>query len=207
MGVENVNSISVVIVDDMKICIDGIKSNLMNSRRDISPKIDITGIATGGYEAFRLVLSKKPDVVLLDYQLPDLSGLDVLNRLKEKLPNTKVIFCTQMLDKNLLVQLFNSKADGLITKDTTFDIADAIHCVHCGQNYIQPDIGKLLLDHMVNHNDYLALKDRDRTIHARYTNGETAEQLAQVYQISPKRVRNIVSKINVIQKRSKISIH
>jgi DNA-binding NarL/FixJ family response regulator len=136
------NSIHVLIVDDHPIVRDGIKANL----GDVD-NIVVVGEASNGEEAVGLALRLKPDVIVMDMKLPDFSGLEVTEILKEKLPSAKVLILSMYDDKNYVLQSVRRGARGYLLKDSSAeDLANAILQVHRGGAFFDPDVSDFLLN-------------------------------------------------------------
>ena len=108
------NNIRVIVVDDQNLYLEAIGEKIGNS-----DGIEVVGMCETGAEAHALSKKHKPDIVLLDYHLPDHGGLEVLKRIKSVSKNTKVIFVTSSQDVEVLFRISKSDASGL-TKQLLF---------------------------------------------------------------------------------------
>jgi len=104
--------IKVVIVDDYPGVRAGIK-NLLQAAKDII----VVGEGTNGAEAIELALTKKPDIMLLDVELPDLRGDIVARRIREKQPEMKILAVSSYSDRQYINGMLATGAAGYITKD------------------------------------------------------------------------------------------
>jgi DNA-binding NarL/FixJ family response regulator len=82
----NKKKINVFLVDDHQIVRDGIKSLLLNS-----PEISITGEALNGKELMEKIEQAKPDVILMDISLPDISGIELTKQITQQFPEIKIV--------------------------------------------------------------------------------------------------------------------
>jgi two-component system response regulator NreC len=99
--------------------------------------LEIVGEAAHGREAIERGLELKPDLILLDIGLPNLSGIEVARRVGEILPHTKIIFLTQNSDKELMAQCLNNGGMGYVVKgDAGSELVPAIEAVMQGTKYI-----------------------------------------------------------------------
>lgn len=127
--------IRVVIVDDYPGVRAGIK-NLLQSAKDIL----VVGEGANGAEALHLAFTKKPDVVLLDVELPDLRGDVVTHRIHEAQPDIKVLAVSSYSDREYIHGMLETGAAGYITKDEAPALLlDAIRSiVYSGSSWLSP---------------------------------------------------------------------
>ena len=99
--------------------------------------LEIVGEAADGLDAIERGLELKPDLILLDIGLPNLSGIEVARRVGEILPDTKIIFLTQNSDKELMAQCLSNGGMGYVVKrDAGSELLPAIEAVMQGTKYI-----------------------------------------------------------------------
>ena len=99
--------------------------------------LEIVGEVADGIEAIEKALELKPDLILLDIGLPNLSGIEVARRVAEILPRTKIIFLTQNSDKELMSQCLSNGGTGYLVKgDAGGELLPAIEAVMQGTQYI-----------------------------------------------------------------------
>ncbi len=104
------NTINIITVDDEKIIRAGLTSLLRNT------EIKIIGEAENGEELFPLIKLRKPDVILLDLEMPKLNGSKTLNRLRIEYPLQKVIILSKYHDEELIKDVFNRGANAFVSK-------------------------------------------------------------------------------------------
>jgi DNA-binding NarL/FixJ family response regulator len=109
---EHKPTIKLVLVDDHPGVRRGI-GDIIRSARDIS----IVGEGENGADAFQLAITKRPDIILLDVELPDERGDIVMRRILEKLPETKVLAVSAHVDRQYILEMLGNGASGYITKD------------------------------------------------------------------------------------------
>ena len=133
--------IKILMADDHPVYRDGLRQII---RTDAALKIlQETG---NGAEALRLARELKPDIAILDMDMPGLNGLDVARaRQKERLP-FEIIFLTMYREEDMFNEAMDLGAKGYVLKESAAaDILQSIHAVAAGQHYISPAISGLLV--------------------------------------------------------------
>lgn len=126
----------VLIVDDHKICREGLRLQL-----ESEPGISVTGEAGNAPDGLCEALSHRPDVILMDIEMPGLSCFDVMRRVHEKLPDTKVIILSAHKSDEQIGLAIQSHAWGYAVKDEGFaEVRQAIRNVMAGRLYYAQDI-------------------------------------------------------------------
>lgn len=128
--------IKVLISDDHPVVRKGLKS-MLSGLKDI----DVIGEAVNGRDTIREVKRLKPDIVLLDIRLPDISGLEVSEELKPMMPDTKVIVLTTYDRDGYFQKALKAGVHAYLIKDTAHrELARAIRNVHGGQHVLSPEL-------------------------------------------------------------------
>lgn len=136
----------VILVDDHQIVRNGLRLVLEGDE-----SISVIGEAGDGQEALTLIEEVKPDVVLLDIRMPEMTGLDITSIVKQKFPSTKVLILTMHDDSEYVLKSVNVGADGYILKDTDkAELLKAVHTVHDGHKYFSGDISETLINSFQN---------------------------------------------------------
>ncbi len=105
--------------------------------------IDIVGQAGNGREALDLTLKLKPDVLLTDIEMPELTGLDVAAELAERKTGTRVIIVTTFARAGFLRRALDSGAAGYLLKDSpATELANAVRRVHLGERAVDPELAR-----------------------------------------------------------------
>jgi DNA-binding NarL/FixJ family response regulator len=121
--------IRVVLADDHPVVRTGIR-NLLNR----SEEIEVVGEATSGTEALKMVEDLKPDVLLLDMEMPGMKGVEVAQHLHQIGTDTKILALSAYDDKQYILELLESGASGYLTKEEAPEtILDAIQGVAQGE--------------------------------------------------------------------------
>ena len=190
-------NITIFLVDDHELIREGIKQLL-----ELEDNIDVIGQAGNGEEAIEKILEYRPDVVLLDINMPKMNGIDVLRRLKDLGANSKIIMLTIHKDREYLLEAMKIGADGYVLKDTDAEgLLRAIRAVKNDKTYIQPSIASLLVEDVnsieFNEDDIKieSLTKREYEVLTLIAEGLSNKDIANKLYISEKTVKNHVSSI------------
>ncbi|WP_034601784.1 response regulator [Clostridiisalibacter paucivorans] len=135
------DKIKVLIADDHSLMRQGLTQLLQ-----LDKAIEVIGEASDGEEAVKKSIDLKPDVILLDINMPNMNGIDALRRLKDMGIDSKIIMLTIHDDREYLNETINIGADGYVLKDADSDtLIQAIKEVIRGKSYIQPCLAALLV--------------------------------------------------------------
>lgn len=188
--------IKVLIADDHGLIRQGVKAFLA-----MDQSIQITGEAEDGASVFPLVKAYAPDVVLMDVNMPGMTGLDVLLQLKANAPWVKVILLTVESDKKTLVKAIEIGADGYVLKGSSpKDLLESIYTVMRGDNYIDKALVSLLFQ-KVSHAPQKAkgafdeLTERECDILKCLAKGMNNQEIASTLFLSEKTVKNNCTRI------------
>lgn len=189
-------SIKLLIVDDHRIVLDGLKSLF-----DQDPRFEIVGAASSAEEALRLLQFRVPDILLTDYRLPGLTGLELAMVVKEKYPIVKRVILS-MHDEGLLVkQILKEGVDGYLLKSIQqTELKMALHQIMDGFPYVSPEITRMVLADMNSEQPEELLSERERQILNLIAKEFSNKQIAEKLFISERTVethrKNIFRKTN-----------
>jgi len=139
-----ITRIRVFSVDDHPLLRDGIAA-IVNSQPDMLH----VGAASDGKEALEAFRSVRPDVTLMDLRLPDLSGIDVLMRIRAEFPEARIIMLTTFQGDVEIRRAFQAGAQGYLLKTMhAKQILDTIRQVHSGKKCVPHEIAADLAEHM-----------------------------------------------------------
>jgi DNA-binding NarL/FixJ family response regulator len=196
--------ISVCLVDDQTLVRQGIRSLL-----ELSEDIRVVAEAADGAQAVELIPKVKPDVVLLDMRMPNLSGLDVLNALADKQQLPATIILTTFDDDQLVLAGLKAGARGYLLKDVSLEqLVDAVKTVAAGGSLVQPVVTQRLLTGLKHMSNEFASLDRPDPLTEReteilrlmaggFSNKEIANSLGVAEGTVKNHVSNILSKLGV----------
>ena len=189
--------IKVVIVDDHALIREGIKKLL-----ELEESFDIIALAGDGNEALEVIEKVRPDVVLLDINMPNMNGIDCLKQIKAEYPDTKVVMLTIHEDAEYLIETINIGAEGYVLKDADVSsLVKAIQKVVQGEVYIHPTLSGILVREYKRkdkNNEELngtALTKREYEVIRLISKGHNNKEIAVELFISEKTVKNHVSNI------------
>jgi DNA-binding NarL/FixJ family response regulator len=189
---------TLVLADDHGILREGIAATLA-----VRPEVKILGQAADGAEALELILALKPDFAILDLQMPKLTGLDVIRRVRQTKSETKLVVLSISRDEHVIRELFRSGANGYLLKDgSSRHLIDAINYIQDGGQYLTPLIRRDILDNKKETKDVLSqLSKREFEVFSFLVDGMRPKDIAKLLEISPKTVdtyrANIMRKLEV----------
>lgn len=138
--------IRVLIVDDHEMVREGLMAMLRPE-----PDFEVVGQTGRGAEVADLVENSRPDVVLLDARLPDISGVEVCRRLSRKHPDVAVIILTTYTDVELVQECLQAGARGYVVKDVErFSLKESIRAVSRGEAVLAPQVAGPIIERLRN---------------------------------------------------------
>lgn len=190
------DNISIVLADDHVLVRKGLKKIL-----EMEDDLEVIGEASDGSEALEEVRGKKPDVLLLDINMPRMNGIEVAEVLKKEGSDTKVIILTIYDDREYLLELVKVGVSGYILKDIEpQNLIEAVRYVNRGETYIQPTLSKALIAEYNRVTQPIAgakkpLTPREKEVLAFIAEGMSNSEISEELNISEKTVKNHVSSI------------
>ena len=184
--------IKIVLADDHTIVRQGLRSIL-----EQQAGINVVAEAANGREAVRLTEQLKPDVVVMDFSMPDLNGLEATRQIKQRVPETKVLILTRHANQEYVKSILSAGASGyLVKKSAAEELVIAIQAVHRGDSYLDPSIStsiiKEYLDPIAGESKTLEIKltSRQREVLQLIAEGHPNREIASRLNISVKTVEN-----------------
>jgi two-component system response regulator NreC len=176
---------------------------------EAQPDIEIVGEAESGGEAVTLVRSSRPDVVLMDIQMPDMNGIEATKQIKEKTPDTAVLALTMHEDDQYFFEMLHAGASGYVPKRAApDDLLIAIRTAARGEVFLYPSLATRLVQDYLKRAEtgdqplvYDDLTPREREVLILIAEGLSNAEIAERLVISIKTVdrhrENIMRKLNM----------
>jgi two-component system nitrate/nitrite response regulator NarL len=187
-------SVRALIVDDHPLFLEGIA--MLVERLD---GIELAGRCDSGEQAIERITAEAPDMVVLDFQLGDITGLDVLNDITERGIATRVLFVSGRLQDDDAYRLVEAGAAGIIEKDATFDqIADAIKRVASGEAVLSPRVQAAVMAGVRERRERgpaVRLSDREQEILRGLARGLTAPAIGRELSLSAATVKSYLQRL------------
>lgn len=192
---KKMEKINVMIVDDHSLIREGLKQLL-----EFDGTIKVVGEASNGIECLEKITICNPDVLLLDINMPEMNGIEVLKKMKEDGTQIKVLILTVHNEMDYLMKAVDIGVDGYILKDSeSSELKKAIRAVKDGENYIQPSLIPALNSQLVNRDfdkDLISsLTNRELEVLVQVANGMFNKEIATNLNISERTVKNHISNI------------
>lgn len=187
--------INVMLVDDHSMIREGLKQLL-----EFDGTIKVVGEASNGMECLEKIYVCNPDVLLLDINMPEMNGIEVLKKMKADNSQIKVLILTVHNEMDYLMKAVDIGVDGYILKDSeSSELKKAIMAVKDGKNYIQPSLIPALNSHLVNRDSdkdmISSLTNRELEVLVQVANGMFNKEIATNLNISERTVKNHISNI------------
>lgn len=156
---------------------------------DLEPDLTVIGMASDGAEALRLAAELRPDVCLMDIQMPGMDGVEATRRVREASPTTRILIVTTFARPGYLRSALDAGARGFIVKDTPAEqLAEAVRRVHGGMRVLDPALAADSLFDGAN-----PLSERERQVLRVAADGRSAAAVATEVFLSAGTVRNHLS--------------
>lgn len=180
-------SIQLLVVDDHPLLREGITA-IINNQTDI----ELVAEASNGHEAIEMFRSHRPDVTLMDLQMPDMSGIDAIISIRHEFPEARIIVLTTYAGDVLAQRALKAGAYAYMLKsDVRKDLPDTIRSVHAGKKRIHPEVAAQLADHVADD----ALTSREIEVLALIALGNSNKLIADKLSIADETVKGHVSSV------------
>jgi len=133
--------ITILMADDHPVYLDGLRQMIC-----ADPTLKIVRETGNGAEALRLARELKPDIMILDMDLPGNNGLEIARARKQERLSFEIIFVTMYSEEDMFHEAMDLGAKGYVLKESAAaDILNSIHAVAAGRHYLSPSISGLLV--------------------------------------------------------------
>ncbi len=196
------NLIRILTVDDHPLLRKGIAA-LVNGE----PDLKLVAEASNGNEAIDAFRSHRPDVTLMDLQMPEVDGIDAIDRIRREFPEARIIVLTTYSGDTQVLRALKAGARGYILKGHVHkELLDAIRAVHAGQKRIPQEIAAQLADHATD--DALTEREIDvlKLVAAGNANKQIADRLSIGEATVKSHVSNILSKLGANDRSHAVTI-
>ncbi len=194
--------IRVLAVDDHPVLRDGIAALIATQ-----PDISLIGEAATGREAIEQYRRHRPDVVLMDLQMPDLGGLEAMAAIRKEFGNARFLVLTTYRGDAQVLRAIRAGARGYLLKSMLRnELIDAIRAVHAGQKRIPAELAAELADHAAD--DELTAREIEvlKSIAAGNSNKIIGEKLSVTEETIKGHVKNIFSKLGANDRTHAVTI-
>ncbi len=194
--------IKVLTVDDHPLLREGIAA-VIQGEEDIS----LVGEATNGQEAIESFRIHRPDVTLMDLQMPVMNGIDAITAIRQEFPGARFVILTTYQGDVQALRAFKAGASGYLLKNMLRkDLLDTIRTVHAGRRRIPPEIAAELAEHVAD--DALTLREIEilRRVSVGTSNKIIASQLAVSEATVKAHMKSILSKLGANDRTHAVTI-
>lgn len=193
----------ILLVDDHKILRDGLRSLLENHLG-----YRVVGEAQDGKSAIQLARKLKPEVIIMDISLPDISGIEASKEIIKISPMVKILALSMHSDKRFVSDMLRAGASGYLLKDCAFEeLQEAIETVSADGKYVSPNLTGTVInayvEHLRNRNTPppASLSEREQDVLIALVEGSSSKDISYKLHISAKTVdtyrQRIMEKLNI----------
>ena len=194
----------ILLADDHTVIRRGLRLVL-----ERQPGFQVIGEAADGRETVALAEEHKPDVIVLDLSMPNLSGIEAARQICSKLPQTAIVTLSMHSDEGYVLRALKAGVRGYLLKDSgEDDLINAIKAVSQGKAFFSPSISKMLIEDYVRQmkqrdvdDSYELLTSREREILQLLAEGKSNKDIATMLNLSLHTVEthrsNILEKLNL----------
>jgi two-component system, NarL family, response regulator NreC len=180
--------VRILLIDDHKILRDGLRA-LLESESDI----EVVGDTGQGIKGLQMAVELKPDIVVIDLGLPDISGLEAIRKIRTADSGIRTIVLSMHTQKDFILQAIEAGCDGYVPKSTAHtNLLLAIQTVHAGERFLDPKVASVLMDSYSKNLSEIELfnqlSEREQDVIKLTAQGYISREIAEVLFLSPKTV-------------------
>jgi DNA-binding NarL/FixJ family response regulator len=194
--------IRIALVDDHPILRQGIAALISDQ-----PDLQLVGHASNGLEAIEQFRLHRPDVMLMDLQMPGMNGIDAMSAIRGEFPDARFVVLTTYTGDVQIVRALKAGARAYLLKSLLHrELLDTIRSVHAGNKRIPPEIAAELADHAAD--DQLTPREIEvlRLVAAGNANKIVADRLSITEETVKAHVKNILSKLDANDRTHAVTI-
>lgn len=194
----------VLLVEDHDLVRAGFVSLL-----NLIPEVEVVAEAKNGSDALTLLQETIPQIILLDLELPDVNGIDLIPRMRQLVPSAKILILSMFIYEEYVIRALRSGASGYLVKDSSFsDLQKAIQSVLNSEVYLSAQVSRNVLDEYIQkHAETFTspvqhegtngdtLTRRQKEILILIAEGKSIKEISRLLQISPKTVETHRAKL------------
>ena len=194
--------IRLLVVDDHPVLREGVAA-ILEDRTDMV----LAGEARDGAEAVARFRELRPDVVLMDLQMPIMNGVEAILAIRAEFPNARILVLTTYAGDAQAVRALKAGATGYLLKSSLrTEMLDAIHNVHRGRRHVHGDVAAEIALHVTDEN----LSEREIAVLNLVANGKANKEIAHALSLSEETVKahlkNIFAKLDVADRTHAVTV-
>lgn len=199
---KDAGKIRVFCVDDHPVVRDGIAAII-----NLQPDMMLAGAAGNGGEALKQFVELHPDVALIDLQLPDMNGFDLIKKIKDKSPNARIVVLSSHEGDVDIQRALEAGAQGYVVKGLVREeLLETIRSVHAGKRRLPASVAQNLAEHLADE----PISGRELEVLSLMASGKRNKEIAGDLSIAEDtvkmHVRNILSKLQVNDRTEAVTI-
>jgi len=189
-------SVRILVADDHTLVRESLVGLL-----EAADGLQVVAQAADGVDTIEKAIATRPDVVIVDISMPRLNGIEVVRRLREALPATRVLVLTMHQEEEYVLHVVRAGAAGYLVKDSPVaELVSAVRNLHAGRGHFGPQAAKALADQLYDPqraviDPYRALTSREREVFHLIIEGLTTKEIARKLEISAKTAENHRSRV------------
>jgi len=187
------DAIRIMIVEDQTLMRQGLKTIL-----DLEPGLQVVGETTNGQEGVHLAFELRPDVILMDVQMPIMNGIEATEAICSVWPEARIVVLTTFGRDDYVFQCIRAGALGFLLKDTPIEhLIGTIRRVCAGEVSIQPEIASRMLRELISPQETQIepLTEREQQVLVLLAQGHSNREIAESLVVAEGTIKNHVSNI------------